>query len=164
MNFLHSDGFLFRRSGYDGVIVLRENLKSKQRVRQIVITEGKKLISERAATCLDLIIRIHDSLNTVDVGKRIFDTMRQHVGNELHSDFLLENVNTISSAKILPRISSCPGDVMGHSIFSEIKCRWETEIPTNADGNDTVGRPLPLGERVHIDSPFSSSTGQSNFG
>ena len=41
MDFLHSGGLLFWRPGYDGVVVLRENLKGKQRVRQIVITEVK---------------------------------------------------------------------------------------------------------------------------
>ena len=59
-----------------------------------MITEVKKLISLKAAAYLDLIIRIEDSLNMVDVGKRIFDTMRQMICDQLHSDFLLEYVKS----------------------------------------------------------------------
>ena len=41
INFLHSGGLLFWRPCNNGMVVLRENLKGKQRVRQIVITEVK---------------------------------------------------------------------------------------------------------------------------
>ena len=48
----------------------------------------------------DLIILVENTLDVVDVGQRIFGSMRQLLGDKFHSDFLLQSMRTVGTNEV----------------------------------------------------------------